>query len=212
VAAAYRADNAGLGLFLLIVLPVASSAPPPERHRLASVGLLRELAKRLNAAPALSISSPPRRAGALACQLARRQLERHQRLTLPQAPASSGPVSSAAKALKRRDESGRPCHGELTERYRPGDVCRVFQGAVLQILQVGAREEWRSVALCIYGVLTPEPLITTLSPRTSQPCSRERKLMPRRLVLSEPGWAISAGTARSTMPPTAMRSMMAAAA
>jgi hypothetical protein len=101
VAAAYRAGNAGLGLFLPIALPVASSAPPPERHRLASVGLLRELAKRLNAAPALSISSPPEGLGLClpACPLP---------VGIPPAadvaprPRLKRPVSFAAKALKRR--------------------------------------------------------------------------------------------------------------
>ena len=46
----------------------------------------------------------------------------------------------------------------------------------------------------------------SLSPRTSQLSSRLRKLMPSRFVRSWPGCAISAGTERSTMPPTASRS------
>ncbi len=61
-----------------------------------------------------------------ACQPARCQLESHQRLTLPHAPASSGPFRPPQR-LSSADESGRPCHGELTERYRRGDVCRVFK-------------------------------------------------------------------------------------
>ena len=46
------------------------------------------------------------------------------------------------------------------------------------------------------------PRITSLSPRTSQLSSRLRKLMPSRFVRNCPGCAISAGTARSMMPPT----------
>jgi hypothetical protein len=59
-----------------------------------------------------------------------------------------------------------------------------------------------------YGV----PRITSRSPRTSQLSNRLRKLMPSRLVLSWPGCAISAGTARSTMSPTTSRSSVTAAA
>ena len=56
------------------------------------------------------------------------------------------------------------------------------------------------------------PRIISLSPRTSQLSSRLRKLMPSRLVRSWPGCAISAGTERSTMPPTARRSSVTEAA
>ena len=53
---------------------------------------------------------------------------------------------------------------------------------------------------------------TSRSPRTSELCSRLRKLMPSRLVRNCPGCAISAGTARSSMPPTVMRSSVTGAA
>src|SRR5882757_6178466 len=56
------------------------------------------------------------------------------------------------------------------------------------------------------------PRSTSRSPRTSQRSSRERKLMPSRLVLSCPGCAIRAGTARSTIEPTVTRSSVTDAA
>src|SRR5262245_17374167 len=56
------------------------------------------------------------------------------------------------------------------------------------------------------------PRISSLSPRTSQLCNRLRKLMPSRLVRSCPGCAISAGTARSVMPPIDKRSSVTGAA
>src|SRR6266849_8038912 len=56
------------------------------------------------------------------------------------------------------------------------------------------------------------PRIDRRSFRTSQLASRLRKLMPSRLTRSCPGCATSAGTERSTIEPTAMRSSVTAAA
>src|SRR6202034_321087 len=56
------------------------------------------------------------------------------------------------------------------------------------------------------------PCSSSRSPRTSQLCSRLRKLMPRRLTLSWPGCATSASIERSTSPPMATRSSVTGAA
>ena len=109
--------------------------------------------------------------------------------------ALMAPVSSYHRELRR-------AAGALAAEAQARDRLRHLPGAGV-------------AAVCrqpVLARLTDTPRSRSLSPRTSQLSSRLRKLMPSRLLLSWPGCATSAGTARSVSPPTARRSSVTAAA
>ncbi len=99
------------------------------------------------------------------------------------------------RGLCRRARRPRPtAHHRKRGARRPG-ADRADSGGRLP------RDRASFVEACRFAV-HGYPRSTSLSPRTSQLSSRLRKLMPSRLVRNCPGCAISAGTARSMMPPT----------